>query len=540
MESNETNETNVSLNIETNTWLKETEDLFDFETKEMKINNFNLINDDKISYIISISNDNNTEEIQIIKNSTFLQEKIYTYQNKVKILCEILYDKQNSTFDIINPYYSKNIKSFFKKENYERIWNNLPKTDLTEINEGDIIKLGRIRLKFYKIVLNNDGNENCDNVKNDDINNSNINNNNNNQNVSMNSITNLNNTSNDLSGLENNNNNNNNNNINKLKNKSLQINNNITKKIESKYYCRICYTNESDINDPLITPCKCNGSMGYIHYKCLKSCIEAKIQKKSEECYETYFWKSYHCEICLFPYPKYIQYKNKKYNLIDIDTSNFNQYCICDYSIFDDSLKKTFPKGYIIIKIEDNKEITLGRNQTNGVKLKDISVSRKHCFIIKKDNKLYLNDLNSKFGTLKYIKNKKLEINKNFDILCGKHRIKFNLTTRWNFFNFNLFKFGCCSCKQTNDNEEFIVNFEKENKNFNSNLTNNNIKDKFHSNLIEIKYKDDDSYNDYILNIDKIGFEEDLSSNNLIINMNTTSYNNKLKDESMTNYNENN
>jgi hypothetical protein len=280
--------------------------------------------------------------------------------------------------------------------------------------------------------------------------------------------------------------------------------------------------------------------MGYIHYKCLKSCIEAKIQKKSEECYETYFWKSYHCEICLFPYPKYIQYKNKKYYLIDIDTSNFNQYCICDYSIFDDSLKKTFPKGYIIIKIEDNKEITLGRNQTNGVKLKDISVSRKHCFIIKKDNKLYLNDLNSKFGTLKYIKNKKLEINKNFDILCGKHRIKFNLTTRWNFFNFNFFKFGCCSCKQTNDNEEFIVNFDKENKNFNSNLTNNNIKDKFHSNLMEIKYKDDDSYNDYILNIDKIGFEEDLSSNNLIINMNTTSYNNKIKDESMTNYNENN
>ena len=63
MESNETNETNVSLNIETNTWLKETEDLFDFETKEMKINNFNLINDDKISYIISITNDNNTDEI---------------------------------------------------------------------------------------------------------------------------------------------------------------------------------------------------------------------------------------------------------------------------------------------------------------------------------------------------------------------------------------------------------------------------------------------------------------------------------------------
>ena len=65
----ESNEINVLLNIETNTWLKDTEDLFDFETKELKINKFSLINDDKTSYIVSIINDDNTEEIQIIKNS---------------------------------------------------------------------------------------------------------------------------------------------------------------------------------------------------------------------------------------------------------------------------------------------------------------------------------------------------------------------------------------------------------------------------------------------------------------------------------------
>jgi hypothetical protein len=127
--------------------------------------------------------------------------------------------------------------------------------------------LGRIRLKFNKIVLNNDNNNNENFNDLNDLNNSIINNNNN-HNISMNSITNLNNTSNDLSGLENHNNNNN---IKLKNNKSLQNNNSITKKIESKFCCRICYTNESGIDDPLITPCKCNGSMGYIHYKCLKS-----------------------------------------------------------------------------------------------------------------------------------------------------------------------------------------------------------------------------------------------------------------------------
>ena len=41
---------------------------------------------------------------------------------------------------------------------------------------------------------------------------------------------------------------------------------------------------------------------------------------------------------------------------------------------------------------EDSDEdvITLGRSQNNRVKLKDISVSRNHCNIIKRKNQLYI------------------------------------------------------------------------------------------------------------------------------------------------------
>ena len=501
------NEINVSLNIECKSWLKDTEDLFDFETKEIKSKIFYLSNEDKLSYIISTINENNEDEILLMNTVKNLEEKISLNPKKTKIITEINYNKQNSNFKFINPLHSENYNKIFYKENCERIWKNLSKENETEINEGDIIKLGRVRLKFDKIIFNNSQRNNTVNTG---INNFNSNSNQNNLNNS-NNITNIifnNSITGDLS----------NNDLNDYKN---NLN-------ENKFICRICYRNESNINDPLISPCKCSGSMSYIHFKCLKSCIEAKIHKKKDEKYEIYTWKSFNCEICLYPYPKYINYKNKKYFLVDIDTSRFNQFCVCDYSLFDDNQKKAFHRGYLIIGIEDDYEINIGRNQSNGVKLKDISVSRKHCYIIKKNDKLYIKDLNSKFGTLKYIKDKyEVELYNELDALSGKHRFNILLSKKWNFFGLsNLFKFGCCSYKQTNDNEQFIF---EENKNISENKRNTNNKNIIQCDGGIFKYKDDDSYNDYVLYMNKInGIPDDGNEGN---NINTNTHNNQPKED---------
>jgi pSer/pThr/pTyr-binding forkhead associated (FHA) protein len=53
-----------------------------------------------------------------------------------------------------------------------------------------------------------------------------------------------------------------------------------------------------------------------------------------------------------------------------------------------------------IISVPENNEITMGRNHTSQVLLRDISVSRNHCTIINKHGGLYLQDRKSKFGTL--------------------------------------------------------------------------------------------------------------------------------------------
>ena len=506
----EKNEINISLQIESKSWIKDTEDLFDFEAKDIKSKTFTLTNDNKESFLVVTCNENQEEEIELINSNKLLQEKILS-DKKTKIISEIIFNKQNSTFNFINSLNSEILNKIYSKENCERIWKNISKSEETEIQEGDIFKLGRVRLKFDKIIYNSNTLRNNTGINNYNSNKklNNIINKNNISNILNNSITA------DISVYENNENSN--------------IKNFFIEKNDGKYNCRICYRNDSDLNDPLISPCKCSGSMSYIHYKCLKSCIEAKIQKKKEENFISYYWKNFNCEICLFPYPKYIKYKNLKYSLVDLDTNNFNQYCICDYSLFDDNKKKSFHRGFIIFKFDDDNEITLGRNQSNGIKLKDISVSRKHCYIIKRNGKLFIKDLNSKFGTLKYIKDKyEILIGQNIDLLSGKNRFLVNLSKKWSFLNFgNLFKFGCCSCRQINDNDEF--NFEDE-KYFNTNINNEIVhkKNSLKFNKEMFKFNDNDSYNDYILHMDHIiGIPDEIN----IVSTN----NNKQKDMSFTN-----
>ena len=140
----EKNEINISLNIECKSWKKDTEDLFDFETKEINKKSFNLTNDDKECFLISTINENKEEEIDLINSTKILKEKLYLESIKPKIICEINYNKENSNFYFINSLYSENLNKVFSKENCERIWKNISKEEETEIKEGDIFKLARI------------------------------------------------------------------------------------------------------------------------------------------------------------------------------------------------------------------------------------------------------------------------------------------------------------------------------------------------------------------------------------------------------------
>lgn len=54
--------------------------------------------------------------------------------------------------------------------------------------------------------------------------------------------------------------------------------------------CRICFGSESQTPNELIKPCRCSGSMAFIHLQCLKSWVDCKEQVNPQ------------CEICKTPF----------------------------------------------------------------------------------------------------------------------------------------------------------------------------------------------------------------------------------------------
>lgn len=71
--------------------------------------------------------------------------------------------------------------------------------------------------------------------------------------------------------------------------------------------CRICLSEEFDDMNPLFSPCKCSGSMKYVHLTCLGTWISSKKVTKETAFCKTYFWKNLECELCKTVFPNNIK-----------------------------------------------------------------------------------------------------------------------------------------------------------------------------------------------------------------------------------------
>lgn len=82
-------------------------------------------------------------------------------------------------------------------------------------------------------------------------------------------------------------------------------------------FCRFCWGNEISIANPLLSSCKCNGGIRFIHYHCLKEWLNTKRSVKDQPNIVSYYYKSFECELCKTPYPLVFKAKGRRYNLID-------------------------------------------------------------------------------------------------------------------------------------------------------------------------------------------------------------------------------
>ena len=187
--------------------------------------------------------------------------------------------------------------------------------------------------------------------------------------------------------------------------------------------CRICLSEVFEPENPLISPCKCGGTMKFIHLKCLQHCLMSKLTTKSSDCVLSFSWKKLGCDLCKKTYPYKLNLQGKTIDLLDIPKPP-GQYLILEALCKD----KNSQKGLHVVHMSNKNVIRIGRAQECELRISDISVSRNHAKISYIGGNFYLDDLGSKFGTLVQIKRPiLLEEDKEITVQCGRSLVTFSL-----------------------------------------------------------------------------------------------------------------
>ena len=472
-----------SLKLKGKIWKKEIFDLIDYDNIDIIISNM-IISESGMLYRINnqltFTNQINNKIIQSFELIKILKtEKDYFILTE-KSKCDLkLLPKEKVAYLVYKGMSFKEYNSNTKKKWYK-------------LNEGDIFKLGRVYIKIIKIKLEN---ENIDKTNDTILSHRNYSSNSLiEQNIIRGSFTNRNRKitifqneiSNEIKSvflpkissceniykID----------IDKYSNKNLIKTKKKIKKNNNT--CRICYNNEESIENPLINPCKCSGSMEYIHYKCLTNWLFSKIENKDSDIIISYNISKFQCELCKENFPDYIKYNNKLYNLILFE-SKFNQYIVVE-TVRDDKFKTRFLH---IISYDDKKTISIGRSSECELSIPELSISRNHCLIHKVNLNLFLEDNFSKFGTLVLIQNPKVKIINNLPlkIQVGKTYLKFILEKKSSIFS-------CCNCR--NNEDDIIFSYQRQNLKFLNIYRNVFIKN--------IKIYEDDDENEKEFEIKKV------------------------------------
>ena len=385
---------NNRLKIIANTWKSDPYELIDYSSEQLFENK---IETQEEGFIFR-----NFNSIEFSKKArvTNLSEKLLDISRRDNNVKLILNDyKRDENENIISP---------------NSAWFLLRKSILDDrmnqysLNEGDIIKIGRITIKIKSIRFNNNSEKSNLNTKN-------------------------------LKEI-------------KVEKNIKEINENHNNKV-----CKICYLEEDSIDNPLVQPCTCSGSMKYIHLKCLKKWLNTSIfiKIKNDENCNIYQCKPAECELCKTKFPDFIKHKGKFYEIFDF-YNDFNNYIIIEILTLDKSKNKYM----YIINLDSNNKIYIGRGHESNVVLNDISISRVHCFLTINNHtkKIYLNDSNSKFGTLVLVQSKNiiLSVDLKLHLQIGRSYLSFLMKGNTNYF-------GCCGVSEKK-NPDFYY-FQNRNKN---------------------------------------------------------------------------
>ena len=247
--------------------------------------------------------------------------------------------------------------------------------------------------------------------------------------------------------------------IKSLKKKDFKKSLNHLSKLEKKNkICRICYIQEEDEeNNPLVQPCICDGSLKYIHLQCLSQWVHTHSCEKLEtnnNC-SIYLIKPIQCELCKTKFPDYIKFKSKFFPLINF-TKEYKSYLTLESLTLD----KHRNKFIYVVSLDKSGKIALGKNYNCQIVLSDRSIENVHCFMVVSNKQVYLEDNDSKFGTLVLVQTRRIKLYQDIPLYLQIGRSFLEILVKKDFKLFDC----CVSDEKSNiysyyeQNEKYIKN----------------------------------------------------------------------------------
>jgi hypothetical protein len=214
--------------------------------------------------------------------------------------------------------------------------------------------------------------------------------------------------------------------------KAVQTPADLDDEARSQMQCRICWSGDEEEGNPLIVACQCAGSIGLIHFKCLKNWLQTQKQEKhptnQAQNVRSFYWKRFECEICKQMFPYTFKIHKSIYKITDLSdyTSNMtNNYILLESMPLD---KNNSRNVHLLTVTPTQSEFKLGRGHESQVRINDISVSRCHAIIKCKKDGFYIEDNTSKFGTIILLKNKlRLKAHHTMAVQVGRTVISFTI-----------------------------------------------------------------------------------------------------------------
>jgi hypothetical protein len=198
----------------------------------------------------------------------------------------------------------------------------------------------------------------------------------------------------------------------------------------SSSQCRVCYSESYTMEDPLVSICKCAGSLQFLHISCLRFWIASRVEVRERGPVRSYEWKRLECELCKSPYPVKVQLDSYTYELVSFPRPHEH------YIVLEESSSKE-DNSYTCLYIHLTKsQVRCGRSHDCPVRVKDITVSRSHATLYLSNKGAYIEDNESKFGTLVLVNRAiVMQLRTEVALQVGKVVLVFKLRKAWSFWD---------------------------------------------------------------------------------------------------------